>query len=72
MNRNNNLSNTLAVGQIVRVFGYEFEVIALQGAAVAPDGNVTEYFRGRVTANPVNDSIRHTGYADGGYSWRAR
>ncbi len=62
--------NTLVIGQKVFVQGYEFEVIELQGARLAPDGKVTEYFKGRVTDAKRNDSIRGTGFAVGSYSWR--
>lgn len=62
----------LATGNKVLCEGYEFEVIEYHGSAIAPDGKLTHYYRGKVTADSRNDSIRATGFAEGYYSYRAR
>lgn len=62
--------NPLTLGQLVNVQGYEFQVIEIQGSAVAPDGRTTHYFKGQATNTPRNKGILGTGFANGTYSYR--
>jgi hypothetical protein len=60
----------LALGDRVFNQGYEFEVVELQGHRLAPDGQLTYYYRGRATDSPRNIGIAGTHYAEANYSYR--